>query len=1719
MAEAQDDDPFDWEIDRVVQELCSSNRSWLPAPRAQFPDPDQLAVKIRDAGYHGEVLLMSLDDEADLWSDMNITATRFKQTIRSAIRQFRNRSHKFKQYDRSIREGFAVPLDTKRPITSLFGFPTTVAVQLADDQGSASDHFQNGIQSTAETSDTVEPPKKRPRRLGALDLVSTERPTHSSILRTIPTEADTVTMCEEDRQPTRKDKGSVNGRLKSNKPLEGLFSKPGAFWGKGKLSSGDILEVTQEATDRSPVLSWGRPLPLGRGRKLHVNSQMKRYLNGKFKPANTDDTDDQDELLPLWGESSEDYIDPDQDAIDREMEEEEAEIQREKEKLQRSDLQPEAVGACLTKMQDEYTTQWRETKLPGLQRKAYTMWTKARKKGSRHSQALELSKTLKSLEKRLDAVLNGLKENVYSKETELRRMGPVLEPPIYEIEKTKWSLGVLLNELPPEKISLARTADPVPKKAVLEQPDDGFDIWSEDESDGLDELIVDDSASFFGQDEPQLAVDEVTTDRVPGINGKAPLVPAVDQSFVSSGEDVVIHDLTGSGNDLVKLCPPAESRIVPNHSDDQIQLSDIQDIVDKGTEHWEQLHDGPRLALTLIHRWSSKRQERLFRPINGSDHSGQVWEESIEPVISVQSDLPASSPQDSKSRTRRDTAIRLAALFDIYLGPLSTPRYKFKKLDQESITRVGQNKGGFDRFWCFIRFIAPWFLDKPEELASDDGVASDNDINLTPAQKKKRSKANANRIQKHDTQDSQAQEARRMMLRKKLEGSVLIPKEKKRLIVNESKLEGQGLVFVHDSIAPQIKDHQIEGVRFLWDQTTRGTGCLLAHTMGLGKTMQVITLLTAIAEAAKSEDETVSEQIPEHLRKSKTLIICPSGILNNWMDELLTWAPANMLGTLYSLQAQMSTTDRQDTVEAWAANGGVLVIGYPLLSKMEGNDEDLLKLILESPSLVVGDEAHYMKNSSSKRGQIATRFKTKSRIALTGSPLANNVSEYYAMIDWVIPGFLGKKEDFAAKYANPIKEGLWSKSHAQDRRRARIALQALKQKVSQKIHRRTVGVLKDSLPPKKEFILYLDLNELQRHAYRIYMQGVLDAADEITPTTVWGMMSTLRELLAHPSILQWKLQKKQKDQGQLMLKSHKKRNKDKEDDPEELASTSLLSNMLQLLSSGPSFDTVNASYKMLVLDKILSEAMNMGENVLIFSHSLLTLDYIETNLCRMKHRAYKRLDGSTPPSSRQEMVKNFNRNTSQAFLIATRAGGEGLNIYGANRVVILDFKYNPVQEQQAIGRAYRIGQTKEVIVYWLMCDGTFEKNLHQHQVFKSQLASRVVDEKHPLPKADRELLQWVKDCREMPHQDLSGYQGKDSILDSLLATDVICRGISSIDNTETFEEEEENTVLSADDLIEANRLAADQGLPGTTTMTAVAGVAQHTPLGQSNAIPASGTVSFVGHPSEPEDIPSVTTSNAVSENTAGSLGRTHPGSLPSVIPVGEMFQWSPSVPQQIHQLAATAPAHIQPHVVGPANGSSSTTVTVAVSDKAESGNRDQSLTAQSGPLGQVAGQQLVPQKPALTPSAGWNGDQPPSVDPVAPLGMNGTTGVQHPNYTPGPNAPQPIMMNTRQRTPIKPPSTIEHARDRLKKLLMEVCPSRPKKVDQTLQDVDEIPGGLQKSQVLNNLFEIIKEHPSCAMALIDGTVPIQSLTKAGSTTRDKLKELLLGMSRERDPDV
>ena len=660
------------------------------------------------------------------------------------------------------------------------------------------------------------------------------------------------------------------------------------------------------------------------------------------------------------------------------------------------------------------------------------------------------------------------------------------------------------------------------------------------------------------------------------------------------------------------------------------------------------------------------------------------------------------------------------------------------------------------------------------------------------------------------------QEMQKNKLKRRFKAFRVNDEDPTKVIINLSKEDHHDFIFINPKIGQRIQEHQKDGVRFMWRELTADhkklQGCLLSHTMGLGKTMQVITLLVTIAEAAKSTNEKISSQVPPILRKSQTLVLCPPALLENWYEEFLMWAPdpfAENVGAIRNVTSAMKLEERIDEIDRWREDGGVLLLGYSTFRSMVGDHSNksgqsstnaekkesdhqrMTQTLLETPNLVVADEAHTFKGFHSHLNKAMKRINTTGRVALTGSPLSNNLDEYYAVIDWIAPKYLGDHIHFKAHYVEPIAEGLYKESTTAQYSTSRKILKALELSLEPKVHRADNSVLKERLHGKVEFLIRVPLTDLQTQIYRDYVSYMLGTCGtkDASQTTMFAWLQDLRVLCNHPKIFEEKLrQRLQAAQSQSEAvgdgappKSTGGKKKKKmaaqvepaDFDEEELdpnLPTTVTEKLLIIYNAYPTpVDSNPLSFKMLVLKQILDLAEKSGDKALVFSHSHATLDYIG-NVLRAAKRNFMRIDHTVKPTVRQPMTRTFNQTDSiNICLIATRAGGLGLNMYGANRVIIFDLHFNPMHEEQAIGRAYRIGQQKPVFVYRLTIGGTYEKGLINQAIFKQQLATRVVDKKDIRPSAGKGLKQYLFQPEPLMQEEFTECIGKDErVLDQLL---------------------------------------------------------------------------------------------------------------------------------------------------------------------------------------------------------------------------------------------------------------------------------------------------------------------------------------------------------------
>uniref|UniRef100_A0A1A9V6H7 Helicase ARIP4 n=1 Tax=Glossina austeni TaxID=7395 RepID=A0A1A9V6H7_GLOAU len=835
-----------------------------------------------------------------------------------------------------------------------------------------------------------------------------------------------------------------------------------------------------------------------------------------------------------------------------------------------------------------------------------------------------------------------------------------------------------------------------------------------------------------------------------------------------------------------------------------------------------------------------------------------------------------------------------------------------------------------------------------------------------------------------------------------------IPDHIGRVVINVGHPDSEEDIFIAPQIARTIKPHQIGGIRFLFDnviesttrfKTSGGFGCILAHSMGLGKTLQVVCFCDIFLRYTPSK---------------YVVCVMPINTLQNWNAEFDMWIPKMSENPEYVRPRNFDVfvlNDQHKTFSArariilqWREQGGVLLIGYELFRLMalklsttgkrrskksqlrndeldESHhrlmDEIYEALVRPGPDLVICDEGHRIKNSQAGISQALKQIRTRRRIVLTGYPLQNNLVEYWCMVDFVRPNYLGTKTEFCNMFERPIQNGLCVDSTPDDIKLMRYRAHVLHSLLVGFVQRRSHTVLQQSLPEKQEFVILTRMTDLQRQLYDTFMNDIvrtknvpnplkafavcckiwnhpdvlydaikvaeygfdldIEEVEEIAPnisninkdgfpppipvppppllatqlSTINAFDKSVNSIQQMPAVpLQnttapslnsvtsvHNITSNSHAGGNLLQNSNYNNincnnitgtqnpttainatsnamnyqsantlygDLNQYDNssfnttpnhstyPQDLQSSyfpysSMLSSMGSPLKPNyvgcmvkqpvadnmPTEENHNSSSEIVDLDTkeiktietdidmdknismnkdelqkpvnavdveakseiditttgltsvlennegeqrrgcdkitydwasklikkyepglitnspkmeiffcILNESIRIGDRVLLFSQSLLTLNLIEkflqvnqvpgTDFCWTFGRNYFRLDGSTTSQERERLVNEFNLNTNvKLFLISTKAGSLGINLVGANRVIIFDASWNPCHDTQAIYRIYRYGQKRSCYIYRIVMDKCLEKKIYDRQIKKQGMSDRVVDECNP----------------------------------------------------------------------------------------------------------------------------------------------------------------------------------------------------------------------------------------------------------------------------------------------------------------------------------------------------------------------------------------------------
>uniref|UniRef100_A0A8C7USF8 DNA excision repair protein ERCC-6-like n=1 Tax=Oncorhynchus mykiss TaxID=8022 RepID=A0A8C7USF8_ONCMY len=552
----------------------------------------------------------------------------------------------------------------------------------------------------------------------------------------------------------------------------------------------------------------------------------------------------------------------------------------------------------------------------------------------------------------------------------------------------------------------------------------------------------------------------------------------------------------------------------------------------------------------------------------------------------------------------------------------------------------------------------------------------------------------------------------------------------------------------------KLYDHQQEGVAFLYGLHRDGRqGGILADDMGLGKTIQVISFLSGMYDA----------DLVKH-----TLLIMPTSLIKNWIREFAKWTPGMRVKEFHGT----SKVERNRNLEKIQRRGGVIITTYQmlitnweLLSSYNGREFKWDYVIL--------DEAHKIKTSSTKTAKSAHAIPARNRVLLTGTPVQNNLREMWALFDFACQGaLLGTSKTFKTQYESPItrarekdatpgekalglkmSENLMAiinpyflrRTKAEVQRKTQNCVKACEKDLENEVPSSSRGggggAEMPNLTRKNDLIIWTYLSSVQEEIYNQFLS--LDNIKELLMTTRSPLaeLNILKKLCDHPRLLSARAV------AQLGLEEGTSANS--HDDENESAAHRIDNISDETL--------ISESGKMMFLIALLESLKEEGHRTLVFSQSRKMLDILERVLVNKRFKIV-RLDGTvTHLTERERRIQMFQTNKQYSvFLLTTQVGGVGITLTAANRVVIFDPSWNPATDAQAVDRAYRIGQTENVVIYRLITCGTVEEKIYRRQVFKDSLIRQTTgDKKNPFryfSKQDLKELFTLQDTRSSSTQ-------------------------------------------------------------------------------------------------------------------------------------------------------------------------------------------------------------------------------------------------------------------------------------------------------------------------------------------------------------------------------
>lgn len=523
---------------------------------------------------------------------------------------------------------------------------------------------------------------------------------------------------------------------------------------------------------------------------------------------------------------------------------------------------------------------------------------------------------------------------------------------------------------------------------------------------------------------------------------------------------------------------------------------------------------------------------------------------------------------------------------------------------------------------------------------------------------------------------------------------------------------------VRSSLTPEtsLRSYQQHGVDWLCFLANNNLHGILADDMGLGKTLQTLSAMASTL-VVESKDGLANP----------CMIVCPPILVHHWMQEVKKYIPGVFASTVdYSVPSgDRKKRSCRDRFLSSTLGSSLILTTYSILRA----DVEFLSTI--DFMYVVLDEAHLIRNPSTELFRAVLNLHASHRVALSGTPLQNNVTDLWALFEFIMPGYLGDFGSFRSEFVLPITKSKERNSTSAQKEQAAIAITTLHQKVLPFILRRTKDQVLKELPPKIISDVLLPLTSLQKRLYSLASTGN-DAArsvkfsrttvaklhepkvDTKNLTNVLTNLQLLRKICVHPAlvadhIITQNLSSKEKEALWDWKSSGKMTGlHDILVDCCDIATR----NQEKFQASAPIADDTNFS----------------THRCLVFAHLQKTLDLTEQMLLTaLPEVTYRRLDGQFSLAKRADIVQHFNDDPSiNVLLLTTSLGGLGLTLTGADTVIFLEHSWNPFVDIQAMDRAHRIGQKRTVRIFRLIMESSLEEHIVNLQEFKKQVATTVV---------------------------------------------------------------------------------------------------------------------------------------------------------------------------------------------------------------------------------------------------------------------------------------------------------------------------------------------------------------------------------------------------------